>query len=216
MTAASANRKTMTTFHMIRNHHQSPDEGTWTLKVQYITNGKKNLVDIPLETLQKEEPVACAKYIIEWIAEEGYRRGKGPLSKWANQVLNESKVAALPTRKTKKKKRNTREPLVPVPSHRINAKKTSTAKKAPKTRAKGRRLGDGRMKRKIETFPVEDGHINNEATTQETPLPDGVEIRPGLGLGLGPLKKLCQADCSSVSGSDESNAETDGDGSYSY
>jgi hypothetical protein len=221
---------------MILNHRRHSN-GTWTIKAQYKhpTNGK-SAVDLPLETLQKDEPVACARYIREWIVEDESKQRTcngfgGPLHRWAKQVIDDTKRAALPgpapsrrrasTEKKKKKKRTTgtRAPL--VPSRRSNANTTEKKQVAtdPKPKAKGRRLTpEGRTKRNTGTTQRTEVASENVEDALETPMPTGmsaaVATRPTIKRG--PLKKRCRTDGSSLSGCDENNSESDGDDSFSY
>jgi hypothetical protein len=60
--------------------------GILVLKTQYIGNdGRKFVLDTPFTQLKEDEPIPCAKYVREYIAEE--RRGNRPFNEWANKTL---------------------------------------------------------------------------------------------------------------------------------
>merc|ERR1712069_87161 len=72
------------TFRKILNH--SWNNGVLMLKAQYVDPVKGNFeMDMPLKKLKKDEPLACAKYIHEHIAEN--RGGHRPLNEWASQTI---------------------------------------------------------------------------------------------------------------------------------
>ena len=62
-------------FRMILNH--TWENGSLTMKAQYCDNNGTYEVDTPFKKLRDDEPLACAKYIREYIVEK--RRGDQPL-----------------------------------------------------------------------------------------------------------------------------------------
>ena len=72
------------TFRKILNH--SWNEGTLIMKAQYTDTNHGNFeIDTPFKKLKMDEPLACAKYIKEYIPEQ--RRGDRPLNEWATHTI---------------------------------------------------------------------------------------------------------------------------------
>ena len=72
------------TFRKILNH--SWNDGVLMLKAQCVDPVKGNFeMDMPLKKPKKDEPLACTKYIREYIAEN--RWGHRPLNEWASQTI---------------------------------------------------------------------------------------------------------------------------------
>lgn len=76
-------------FRLIKSH-KKVDGIFLTLLVQLIVanNGHKYEVDVSFDELKKEEPLACAKYIRQWVAESKRGRGCRPLNQWASTIIN--------------------------------------------------------------------------------------------------------------------------------
>ena len=56
------------------------------MKVQYTDSIQgKFEIDIPFTKIKSDEPLACAKYIREYVSEQ--RRGDRPLNEWAAQTI---------------------------------------------------------------------------------------------------------------------------------
>jgi hypothetical protein len=87
------------TFRNIVNH--TWNDGTLILKAQYVDSIQGNVViDAPFKRLKVDEPVACAKYIKEWIAEKRHGdRSDRPLNDWADRTI---KQHAITTRRMNK------------------------------------------------------------------------------------------------------------------
>jgi len=90
-------------FRKILDHRRM--DGVWTMKAQYVHPKRAELtrvLDVPVETLKHEEPLACARYIQEHVASEAsalssqqQQQHNGPLlvhndslNEWANQILD--------------------------------------------------------------------------------------------------------------------------------
>jgi hypothetical protein len=97
-------------FHKILDHTWS--DGILIFTAQYYSDdGRPHTIQTPLSTLKVEEPVACAKYIREYIPET--RRGERPLNQWAQETLKKQgnlirRMQTIdPTWRAKREDRNT-------------------------------------------------------------------------------------------------------------
>lgn len=70
-------------FKKILNHSWEADG--LMMKVQYRDSSNKIAIDVPFKILKKDQPLACAKYIKNYILEE--RRGERPLNNWAREII---------------------------------------------------------------------------------------------------------------------------------
>ena len=74
------------TFRKILEHTWT--DGTLIMKVQYTDSAHGTFeIDTPFKKLKMDEPLACAKYIREYIAEQ--RRGDRPLNDWADRTCKQ-------------------------------------------------------------------------------------------------------------------------------
>jgi len=63
-------------------------DGILFLKAQYIdTIQGSQFINTPFAKLRRDEPVPCAKYVREYVAE--FRRGNRPLNDWALKLIRQ-------------------------------------------------------------------------------------------------------------------------------
>eukprot|EP00537_Pseudo-nitzschia_pungens_P005921 CAMPEP_0172358336 /NCGR_PEP_ID=MMETSP1060-20121228/2659_1 /TAXON_ID=37318 /ORGANISM="Pseudo-nitzschia pungens, Strain cf. cingulata" /LENGTH=1040 /DNA_ID=CAMNT_0013079501 /DNA_START=152 /DNA_END=3275 /DNA_ORIENTATION=- len=78
------NNNSEAAFRKIQSHYFENESLHFKAKFTNAIKGEIE-VDVSFADLRMKEPIACAKYIREYIAED--RRGRRPLNKWADSVL---------------------------------------------------------------------------------------------------------------------------------